>query len=331
MGFAVAIVSLFLAFRKFDYAQLGRDVSHLIWPLVILGVLAELLSYVIDAWRWLVILSPAEQPTLEQCTEATFIGLFANDVLPAKAGELIRPYLLSRWAKVPLSISITSAAMERVLDGIVIVLSFYLFAFLVKGDPRNLPPWLRDSMLVLAFWVAVVTAIICFVLFYKSHAHRVVSGRTWTAKFIQLLEEIHLLGNWRALGIAFILSLGYFLLQFLAVLCLARADNFDFGLSESAFALLVARIATMIPGAPGNIGTFQYFFGLGLGMLMVESFNAKSFSLIAWFFLTAPPLLVGAIFVMLTGMSIGEIHKQAHHAKREHEAARNAAARPADS
>jgi hypothetical protein len=57
-------------------------------------------------------------------------------------------------------------------------------------------------------------------------------------------------------------------------------------------------------------------------MLMVESFNAKSFALIAYFFLTAPPLIVGAISVMLTGMSIGEIHKQAHHAHREHEESR---------
>ncbi len=318
LGFAVSLVSLYFSFRKFDYAALGHDVVRLNWLWVILGVAIELGSYVVDAWRWMVILSPAEQPSLLQCLRSTFIGLFANDILPAKAGEVIRPYLLSRWAGVPLSLSITSAVLERIFDGIAMVISFYLVTYDVNG----LPAILRDAYATLGFAVSIIAAIILFILFYRSHAHRVVSGRPWTLKFIHLLDELHLLGNWRTLGFAFGLSFVYFLLQFLAVLCLARADNFDFGLKECAFLLLVVRVATMIPNAPGNIGAFQYVFELGLRMLMVESFNAKSFALIAYFFLTAPPLIVGAISVMLTGMSIGEIHKQAHHAHREHEASR---------
>ncbi len=318
IGFAVSIVSLYFSFRKFDYAALGQDVVRLSWFWVILGVSMELLSFVVDGWRWLVILSPAEQPSLLQCVRSTFIGLFANDILPAKAGEIIRPYLLSRWANVPLSLSITSAVMERIFDGITIVTTFYLVTF----DMPGLPFILRDAMATLGFSLSVITAIFLFILFYKSHAHRVFSGRSWAAKFIHLLDELHLLGNWRTLGVAFALSYLYFLLQFLAVLCLAHADNFDFGLKESAFLLLVVRVATMIPNAPGNIGAFQYFFEQGLRLLMVESMNAKSFALIAYFFLTAPPLIVGAISVMLTGMSIGEIHKQAHHAHREHEESR---------
>jgi uncharacterized protein (TIRG00374 family) len=317
-GFAVSLVSLFFAFRKFDYAQLGRDVEHLIWPWVLLGVVFELVTYVVDGWRWLVILSPAEEPSMLQCTRATFIGIFANDVLPAKAGELIRPYLLSRWADVPLSLSITSAAIERIMDGIAMVTLFYLASL----DVTNLPMWLRDGMLTLSVVIGAITVVFMLVLFYRSHAHRMVSGNKWTIKFIHLLEEIHLLGNWRSLGTAFALTFLYFLCQFMAMFCLARAFNFDFGLKESAFVLLVVRMITLIPNAPGNIGVFQEACEQGLRMLMVESFNAKSFSLIAYFFITAPPLVVGAIAVMLTGMSIGEIHKHAHHARREHEATR---------
>jgi len=317
-GFAVSIVSLFLAFRKFDYGELGRDVEHLIWPWVLLGVAFELVTYVVDGWRWLVILSPAEQPSMLQCTRATFIGIFANDVLLLKAGELIRPYVLTRWAGVPLSLSFTSAAIERIMDGIAMVSLFYLTSL----DVPNLPWELRDSMFVFAVIVGSVTAVFLLVLFYRTHAHRVVSGGKWTCKFIHLLEEIHLLGNWRTLGIGFALTFLYFLCQFLAMFCFARAFNFDFGLKDSAFVLLVIRFVTLVPAAPGNLGVFQRAGEFGLHLLMVEPFNAKSFALIAYFFITAPPMVVGAIAVMLTGMSIGEIHKQAHHARREHEATR---------
>ncbi len=319
LGFIVSIVSCYFAFRRFDFNQLGRDFEHLIWPWVILAVALELASYIVDAWRWLVILSPAEQPTLLQCVQATFIGLFANDLLPAKAGEVIRPYLLSRWADVPLSLSITSAAMERILDGVTMVICFYI----VSADMTGLPGWLRDGMGTLAIAMGVIMSVFLFILFYKSHAHRVVSGSKFAVKFIHLLDELHLLGCWQTLWAAFGLSFVYFLCQFLAVMCLARAYNFDFGLRESAFVLLVVRLITLIPSAPGNIGSFQFFCELALRMLMVEAANANSFALIAYFFLTAPPLVIGAGTVMLTGLSIGELHKQAHHAHREHEESRN--------
>ena len=163
-----------------------------------------------------------------------------------------------------------------------------------------------------------ITAVFLFVLFYKGHAHRVVSGRPWMAKFVHLLDEIHLLGNWRTLGIAFAQRFLFLLCQVLAVFCLARAFNFDFGLFESTFVLLVIRLITLIPNAPGNIGSFQLACEQALRMLLVETGNAKSFALIAYFFITVSPMVVGAIAVMLTGLSIGELHKQAHHAHREH-------------
>src|SRR5277367_6101591 len=128
LGFAVSLISLWLVFRRFDFDQLARDVRSISWPWVAAAVAAELLCHVVDAWRWLVILSPAERPTLLQAVQATFIGMFANDVLPAKAGEIIRPYLLTTWARVPLSLSITSAVIERIFDGITLVIIFFLTA-----------------------------------------------------------------------------------------------------------------------------------------------------------------------------------------------------------
>lgn len=315
-GLTVSAVSLYFSFSKFDFGQFKHDVVTLIWPWVVLGVLAELLSYVIDAWRWLVVLSPAEQPTLLQCTQATFIGVLGNDVLLFKAGEIIRPYLLTRWAKVPFSLSMTAAIIERIMDGVMMSAMFYL---VTSGAITNVPALMRDGMFVLTLGVAAVAAVLLFILFYKSHAHRVVSGRKWTAKFLHILDEIHLLGCWRTLAAALALSVIYFLMQFLAVLCLARAFNFDFGLRESAFLLLGMRLVTMVPNAPGNVGTFQLAFESALRVLMVERFNATSFALIAYVAMQWTPALVGAICVALTGMSIGEIHKHAHHAHREHQ------------
>lgn len=315
LGFSVSVASLYIVFRKFPFEQLRHDVQTLAWIWVVAAVLAELTSHVVDAWRWMVILSPAEKPTLIQCVQSTFIGLFANDVLPAKAGEVIRAFLLTRWAAVPLSLSLTSAFLERVFDGVAMVIVF----FLVSRDVGNLPAWLREGMGTLALTLFIIMTLFLLVLFYRSHAHRVVSGNPWTSRFCHLLEELHLLGNAKTLGAGFALSFVYLFLQVLSVWCLGHAANYDFGLKESAFLLLVIRLGTMIPNAPGNIGAFQFFGEQALKMLMVESFNAKSFSAILYVVITASSGIVGGIAVMLTGLSVGELHKQAHHAHREHE------------
>ncbi len=59
-----------------------------------------------------------------ECVKAVFVGIVANGVLPAKAGEVIRCYLLSHWTDTPLSLALTSDAIGRVMDGIWMVSRF---------------------------------------------------------------------------------------------------------------------------------------------------------------------------------------------------------------
>ncbi len=310
LGYAVSAASLVWVFKKFDFVALWSDVRSFSWWWIALGVLCEMSSHVVDAWRWKVILDPAQRAPFWPCVEATFVGMFANDVLPAKAGEIIRAYLLTVSSEVHLTLALTSAAIERLFDGLVLVLVF----FAVTADMQNVHH-LSEGVAVLGLVVFSVTALLLFVVFYKSHAHSVMSGNKFAVKFIHLLDELHRLGNPRALLYAFILSFGYILCQIAAVACLARADAFDFGLKESAFILMVIRLGTMIPNAPGNLGTFQFAAERGLRLLIVEAPSAKSFAAILYVFLTLPSMLAGAIAVAFTGVGIREIHQ---HAKTAH-------------
>jgi uncharacterized protein (TIRG00374 family) len=310
LGYAVSAASLIWVFKKFDFVALWADIRAFSWWWIVLGVACELSSHVVDAWRWKVILDPAGKAPLWPCVEATFVGMFANDVLPAKAGEVIRAYLLTLSSEVHLTLALTSAAIERLFDGLVLVLVF----FAVTRDMQHVGG-LRDTMLVLGFVTFSVTVVLLLVLFYRSHAHSVMSGNVFASKFLHVLDELHSIGNWRALSAAFVLSFLYLFFQICAVACLARADSFDFGLKESAFILLVIRLGTMIPNAPGNLGTFQFAAERGLRLLTVEPSSGKSFAAILYVFMTLPAMLAGAIAVAFTGIGIREIHA---HAKTAH-------------
>src|SRR5207248_10569531 len=74
---------------------------------------------------------------LWETAQAIYIGLFASDVLPLRPGELIRCYLLALWGEIPVSLTITSAAIERVLDGIWMVAAFGIAASVISM-PRGL-------------------------------------------------------------------------------------------------------------------------------------------------------------------------------------------------
>ena len=58
---------------------------------------------------------------------------------------------------------------------------------------------------------------------------------------------------------------------------------------------------------------FQSVVKLALSLFSVESSVASGLSVLIWAALTIPPLIVGFIAVLLTGLTLGEIHHHAHH------------------
>ena len=250
---------------------------------------------------------------IRRCLQAVFVGIFANDVLPARAGELVRCFLLSYESEVSLSLAFTSDVILRVMDGLWIVILYAIVTLSVGSHSA-----VNDVMWVFGAGVTGISLAILFILFRREHAREFLQERSWAARFAHLLHEIHRLGHWRELGLAMFGSGLYWLTQAIAIWALARADAFDFGLGAAAFVLAVKAIGTMIPNAPANVGAYQAAMMYALGLLLVERANAQIFSQLAFWMLTLPAILGGAIAVAVTGFDIKDLHM---HAKRAHEAA----------
>jgi len=92
----------------------------------------------IRAIRWQPILDPvAPKVPLPMLWRATAIGLMVNNVVPARVGELMRAYALTRETdRVPMPAAIASIAVDRLFDGLV-VLILTLIAMLLPGFPRD--------------------------------------------------------------------------------------------------------------------------------------------------------------------------------------------------
>jgi hypothetical protein len=76
--------------------------------------------------------------------------------------------------------------------------------------------------------------------------------------------------------------------------------------------MIIWRLGTVLPQAPGNVGSSQALLVMALGLFGVEKADATSFSVMTWLVITLPLLLAGFIALAITDMKLGELRRHAH-------------------
>ncbi len=256
-------------------------------------------------------LEPVGRPGLGKCIQAVYVGLFANDFLPARAGEVIRCFLLSYKTGIPLSLTLTSDLVVRLMDGLWMVMIYLAVTWQISSHVGvNRVMWIFGGTMV------GLGVLLLWALFHRQHAHAFVNSKSWAARFSQLLERIHHLGHWNPLGRAMAISGLYWVLQIFAVWAIARADAFEFSFSAMAFLVVVRNVGTLMPNAPANMGAFQAAVVYGLQRLFTETPDAKILAEIMFLLQTLPLALGGAIAVAAAGFNFSDLKRHADEAHR---------------
>lgn len=307
LGYAVSAICLLWVLHNYDFHDLTSAIRTLDWKWVALGVGADLAVYVVHAWRWNTLLGPVVRLRFWRTVQAIYIGLFANEVLPLRVGEVIRCYLLAHWADFRISLSFASAGVERLIDG------FYMFAaFLITAQfVRHIPRDLIIVVQLIGVLLLLGTGVLIWIIYHKQHVHFMIRERRGAATLRHIVEGLHLMGNRRTLGFTILISGLYLGLQVLSVWALMNAYGFDLSFWVAGGVLAIIRLGTVIPNAPGNLGLIQFATVVALRLFDVESEAAKTFSFVLFFALTMPLLIGGAIATALTGLNLGELHARA--------------------
>jgi glycosyltransferase 2 family protein len=311
LGYALSAGCLLWVLHNYPIRELIPQIRGLDWKWVFLGVALDLSVYVCHGWRWTLLLRPVARLRLWRTVQAVYIGLFANEVLPLRTGELIRGYLLAHWNDLLISVVFASEAVERLIDGLIMVAAFLLTAHFVRGMPGALTDVVRLMGLLLALGVA----LLAFVVLHKTHVHAIVRESRWAAMLRHVVEGLHIMGGRATLGRVVPVSLLYMVLQALSYWLLMKAFQLDLSVWMAAGVLAIVRFGTIIPSAPGNVGLFQWACVVAMhDVFGVEVNDSKTFSFVLFFALTLPLLIGGALATALTGLNLGEIH---HHARRK--------------
>lgn len=290
-------------------ASLGRiwgEIRHMDWRWVAAAVGCDILVYLLHGLRWSLMLRPVGKVPFMYAVQAIYVGLFTNEVLPLRAGEIIRCFLLSKSTEIPLSVTFASALIERIFDGIWLMACF--FAILHMG---RLPGVLLNGGYVLGVLIVVVGLILAYAMYAKQQSLNLVFGIAWPRWFNTLIEDLHLIGHSRYLYYAFIVSGAYMMAQVLPIFMLVKANRLAVPWAASFTMMVLLRLSSVIPQAPGNLGSFQWVAARTLIMFHLASAHAKRFSLILWAVVTIPLIIIGFFALALEGVSMTHLHRQA--------------------
>lgn len=316
IGLLVSLVFLYLAFRGQDLQEIQNAFEQANYWYLVPAVLLYFVGVYLRAFRWSWVLRGVLHLSTRNLFSVVVIGYMANNVLPLRAGELVRSYVLSTRTGLRKTSILTTIVVERIFDGLT-MLMFVLVASLFIGLTSQL-----QTMVLLA-GLLFGAIILILVLLTTSFARQLL-----IARLVPALPNLVRDGVERMLESAFsglsVLRRRIDLLAITGISILAwlfEASMFlliaiGFGLDVSLAAILmvtaVANLATLVPSSPGYVGPFEAGVLLALaGAVGVQREVALSYAIVVHAALYVPITLWGLGYWWRESLSWREVQRLA--------------------
>ena len=307
--YAFAAACLVWVFHDVHPRRLLASMSIANWWLVALAIIVDILTYVLQGVRWKLLLAPVGRLSSMRATQGIYAGLFTNELVPLRFGELVRAFLVSRWLSSRFTSVLPSMVIERFLDALWMVVAFGVAAIFVP-----IPKELTEVADLLVGVVLLASLLFLWIIFRKQKevdcnrrrfSSRLLKGiALFASQLSRRFSDI--VASYR-FSLAALLSAGMLACQALALWFMMLACHLGLPLGAGIIVLLVVRLGTAIPNAPANVGSFQFFCVLALGLFGIEKTSAAGFSVVYFLALTVPLWILGLLAINSTGIRLSTI------------------------
>jgi len=314
-GIVLGIVLIYFSVRGIHFNETLAHLKKIHLGYVALSLLFIVSMQILRSYRWGVILQPMEKIPQVTLFSVTCVGFLAITAIPARIGELARPYLIAKKSSIKMSSALGTVIVERVLDSLTILA--ITIAVLVMQD---LPSWMIKSGILFFILTLLLIAVIIGLVWRREDAVKIIDRilRLLPGKLAQKVSTVihHFIDGFlvitdvRRLLYLLFLSAVVWLTDVAAIYVLLLA--FDFTLPVlAAFVVMVILVAGIaIPTAPGFIGNWHYACILGLSLFNIAKPEAFSFALVYHFLSIAIIVIFGVIFLPFNKFSISEMTRQ---------------------
>jgi uncharacterized membrane protein YbhN (UPF0104 family) len=281
----VVVVALVAGFALLLRGLDGRALADAIGQANIgIVVAAAALSFVLIGWKALrlhVLLRPVAAVPVRRLYRYTFLSYAASTLLPARAGEVLRVWLLVKRDAVPVRAAAVVAAAEKIFEAIGMLAVVAPLPWMLP----DLPAWVGRAMAVLAA-VGGAALVLGWLLLRWGR------GRARLRLYVDGLEVLR---RPRDLLLTLLLSLVMWATDLLALHLVLVGLHVDAPLGASLLTLLAINVAIALPAAPAHLGSFEFGAVLALHMVGIGREQALAFALVYHAMQALPLAVIGLV------------------------------------
>jgi len=263
VGLMVSGVSLYIAIQNLQPREvwLAFRQAHYLW--IAPAVVLYLFALVARTARWQALLSSERHIPLRELLPTMAMGRGANNIYPFRTGEIIRALLLRQRNSVSAAAGLASILVERVFDGLTMILFLILAAF-IGGIPDYLRYIVWAAVAIFGAALAFVYALVLWPVPIQHLAEWLIARLTpqhFRPRLRDVAERfIRGFASIRSV-LTLTLVLVFSITVWTAETCSYRLlmNSFGFGVDLHHLLLMsgAANLGTALPSGPGNLGTFD--------------------------------------------------------------------------
>jgi uncharacterized protein (TIRG00374 family) len=323
VALSLGLLTIFLRGAHLDVVW--REIRQAEAWLIAVSAISTVLVTALRAVRWQYLLAPIGVAGFRPAFRTTMIGFAVSSVLPARPGEVIRPYLLARQAGLNATATFATIVVERLLDSVTVVLM--LTSFVVFFDPGMAVTDSATYRLVRigGLMVAAGTVFLLAVMFFAARDPQAL-GR-WAYKLEHLLpgklthtlsgllhsfaEGLAIVRAPKRLFVALVLSVPLWLTIALGVYTVVLGFHIELPFTGSFLLLALLAVGVSVP-TPGGVGGFEAAVQIGLTKFYhVPNDTAVGAALVLHATSILPTVVLGFLFLIQDGLRLGGMQKLA--------------------
>ena len=315
IGILLSLILVYLSIRGVDINNALNNLKKIKPSFIAAFIAAILIRQFLRSYRWGVILSPLQKIDQLSLFSVTSVGFLAVVGIPARLGELARPYLIAQKNNIKFSSAFGTIIIERVLDGftvisiIIIALSF-----------MDLPIWVMRSSILFFLLMFIFFLFIIILIWRRKNAINIINrilsklpGKM-ANKFDKIIHNFIdgfvIITDLKMLFYLIFLSAIIWFIDVMAIHIMLLAFGFTLPFI-APFVLMIILIAGIaVPTAPGFIGNWHIACILGLSIFGVQKPEALSFAVVYHFLSIFLIVALGVIFLPFNKFSFSDIKKQ---------------------